>query len=361
MTTPKTANKTTIAVPELPEHREPEKHTPAPIEPIVPSTHLLKGISTLVDSDGTIKQQWVKTSAGTKKERLLAMWYELLETLPERVARAKPAPEPQHVDEDLLSVLPIGDLHLGLLTWAPEVGESYDVKIATDAISRLVTHLVGSGPPSAHGLLALLGDFLHADDTTAETPRGHNKLDVDGRWHRVLHAAIGTTIALIELMRRRHRQVRVVVAAGNHDPHASVALGIALQYYYEREERVTIDPGPGKFHYVRFGKNLLGITHGDTVKPAQLETIMAADRAADWGDTVHRLWLLGHYHQQARLSGRGCSAEIFSALSPPDAWAHSHGYRGKRDATKLLLHREWGEIQRYSCSVDYLRAMSERA
>ena len=50
-------------------------------------------------------------------------------------------------------------------------------------------------------------------------------------------------------------------------------------------------------HWHRFGKNLIGVTHGDTVKAQQLGPVMACDRPEDWGETAYRFWYTGHVHQ----------------------------------------------------------------
>jgi hypothetical protein len=48
--------------------------------------------------------------------------------------RAKLVPAPRKVERDLLSVYPIADLHLGMLSWRPQTGADYDLKIATERL-----------------------------------------------------------------------------------------------------------------------------------------------------------------------------------------------------------------------------------
>jgi hypothetical protein len=67
-----------------------------------------------------------------------------------------------------------------------------------------------------------------------------------------------------------------------------VMLAICLAGYYEREPRVFVDISPTPFHWYRFGKVFLGVTHGHMAKPEKLPGIMATDRPIDWGETLHK-------------------------------------------------------------------------
>ena len=140
----------------------------------------------------------------------------------------------------------------------------------------------------------------------------------------------------IDRMLAKFEIVDVICEIGNHDWHTSIMLAICLDQYYENEPRVTVDTSPAKYHWYRFGQNLIGVTHGDTVKLADLGEIMACDRAQDWGDTKHRYWITGHIHHDTVKELRGCTVESFRTLAPADAWHRGQGYRSGRDL-KLLV------------------------
>jgi hypothetical protein len=44
------------------------------------------------------------------------------------------------------------------------------------------------------------GDFFHADDSKAETPKSKNKLDVDGRHWRVINSGIAILANIIDTL-----------------------------------------------------------------------------------------------------------------------------------------------------------------
>ena len=51
----------------------------------------------------------------------------------------------------------------------------------------------------------------------------------------------------------------------------------------------------------------------------------------------------------------GMKVESFRTLSARDAYAASHGYRSGRDMKCLVFHKDFGEVERHTVSVDMLR------
>src|SRR5678816_865144 len=96
-----------------------------PLDPI-PERHAVKGVSTLLDPEGNVIQQWIKTSA-VNDER--AAWLEAVREIVAPLPRIEPLPAPDYRDSDLLAVFPVGDPHVGLLAWHEDAGENFDLKI----------------------------------------------------------------------------------------------------------------------------------------------------------------------------------------------------------------------------------------
>ena len=145
---------------------------------------LVKGTSTLYDADGEQKAQWVKTTATANRDDLLR----------ESIAAAfddwrgvgRIAAAPKHTTDELLSIYPMGDPHLGLYTWGEETGEDLDLKIAEDNLCEAVRRLVACSPKSQTCIFLNLGDFFHSDTQDNRTARSGHALDVDTRWSKVL-------------------------------------------------------------------------------------------------------------------------------------------------------------------------------
>lgn len=333
----------------------------------VPAGYYVKGVSTYYGRDGEVIGQWVKSQADP--ENKLAALLEALSTIAEPIRGAhEPTPGPAscesiqgHASADLLNVIPMGDPHFGMFAWAAESGDNFDLRIAERDLIMAVDHLVELAPPADECLIINAGDFFHADNSSNQTLRSHHALDVDGRWNKVLKIGLKTMRRCIDRALERHARVRVICEIGNHDDHSSQMLAICLASYYEREPRVDVDTSPAKFHWHRFGKCLIGTTHGDTAKADKLAGIMAHDRARDWGETEHRAWYVGHVHHDSLKEYPGVTVETLRTLAARDAWHAGQGYRSGRDLKLDVWHREHGRIVRHTIGVPQLRAMQRRA
>lgn len=306
-----------------------------------PAGHAVTGVSTLVKTpDGGL--QWIKTKAERNAEMVAAAFRQAIGELPP----VKVIKSPGAGLKDRLTCYPMGDPHVGMYAWGEEAGDDFDLDIAERLMLEATAQLVASTPATDHALIVNLGDFFHADTLDAVTRRSQNRLDVDTRWHKVLRVGIRIMRQIIETALTKHRHVRVVNEIGNHDEHTSQMLTLALDMLYENNPRVTFDVSPAKFHYHRFGSCLIGVTHGDTVKPEKLGEIMATDRRADWGETTHRYWFTGHVHHRRVFELPGCTVESFRTLAPRDAWHAASGYRSGRDMQAVILDRDLGEVER---------------
>lgn len=320
-----------------------------------PDGMYVRSVSTLVDGQtGAIKQQWVKADKikEAQEKALIAAIMAAFVDAP----KVPEIPAPEILDSDLLTVYPMGDPHLGMYAWAAETGADFDLDIAERNLVAATVRLVMASPPSEEALIVNVGDFFHGDTSANRTLRSGHALDVDTRWAKVLRVGARTMRTCIDTALTRHKRVRVVNEIGNHDEHTSQAMTLALSMLYENNPRVSFDDSPAKFHYHVFGKNLIGITHGDTVKPDALGGIMATDRPEDWGATKFRYWLTGHVHNRRVFELPGCLVESFRTLAGKDSWTAASGYRAGRDMQSLVLHREFGERERHHIDISALEA-----
>lgn len=312
---------------------------------IAPPGFTVKGKSTLHGPDGSVKLQWVKT-----REDQAQQWETLVASMEEAAEGLKglaPATKaPKQTDSDLLAVYPYGDPHIGMYAYHGDAEDDFDLKKAVELFTGCTQRLVDSVPPAEQALICFLGDFFHSDNQSNRTARSGHQLDVDSRWSKVLQVGVQIAVSMIHLALQKHNRVHVITEIGNHDDHSAVMLAVCLDAFFRQDKRVTVDLSPMRFHYYRFGNNLIGIHHGDLVKPQQLPGVMANDKAEDWGQTVHRAWYTGHIHQQTRYDLPGCEVESFRILPPRDAYAQSYGYRSGRSMDCIIRHRERGEIGR---------------
>lgn len=316
----------------------------------IPGPYVLRGRSTLFGKDGKVKLEWVKTKLDeTKSREAIEEWINWL--VKDAKGLAPPSNSPAHCNADLLTVYPMGDPHFGMYAWKKETGNDFDLDIAERLTYSAIDRLVASAPPSKTGLILELGDFFHSDNNSARTERSGNALDVDTRWARVMQVGLRAMVYVIRKALEKHEDVVVRIVAGNHDPHSSFALALGLDAYFHAETRVKVDLSPAPYWYYKFGKVLIGSTHGDLCKPDRLPAIMATDRSRDWGDTEFRYFYHGHIHHDSVKEFPGCMIESFRTLAAKDAWHTGAGYRAGRDMRCIIHHKDFGEIERHRCDI----------
>lgn len=233
-------------------------------------------------------------------------------------------------DPDTVAVYPIADVHVGLLAWEEETGGNYDTNIAREVLRKAYTDVIEATPPSKHALVLGLGDLLHADNYEARTDRSGNALDVDGRYPKVLKEAVLLIRYIIDLALTRHDTVEVRLLAGNHDVRSALAVSLALSLGYEKNPRVIVDDSPAYIWFRRFGKVLIGATHGDRAKMADMPLLMAVDRPEDWAASTRRRVFTGHIHHERLREIGGVVVESLRSPVAKDAYHSFEGYRAGR-------------------------------
>lgn len=315
----------------------------------LPKGHEIKGVSTLVDGDGQVRAQWFKTREGALGGGLVES---LREAFAEHEGMAPVEPEPIETSPDRLTFYPVTDLHLGMLAWHEETGESWDLKIAGKTLKRQFDELIAGGTTaSGECIVAFMGDLLHQNDATNATPKSRHVLDVDGRFQKVLRAAAELCLHVIGRAAQRHAKVRVMVVPGNHDPEASVAVHLALSMFYSTHPRIAVDKECVGIAYHRHGVNLIGVTHGDKLAQDRMLAAMSHDRASDWGEAWCRRFYSGHIHH-ARVKAVGpLKCEAFSTPIARDTYAHNAGYRSERELVAIHFDAKLGEVGRHNIIV----------
>jgi hypothetical protein len=321
-----------------------------------PLGYRLKGVSTLVKTaDGGV--QWVKTEKDAESvQAVLDAFRDAILMKP--VLRVKPtkALKASAYDVERLAVYPMGDPHIGMLSWPEETGDDFNLQIAKAHLQEATERLVALAPNTETGVLINLGDFFHSDNYAGITARSGHPLDVDSRWPKMLRVGVWTLIHCVKLMLVKHKRVVVFNQPGNHDDHTAIMLALCLEAHFVNEPRVTIDTAPGMFRYHEFGQNLLGVTHGHTVKPDKLPGVMASDKPEQWGRTKFRYWYTGHVHHESKKEYPGCVVETFRTLAAKDAWHHAQGYRSGRSMVCDVLHKDFGRVLRHEVGVEQLHA-----
>ena len=326
----------------------------AEAEPMPPD-FAVKRISLNTDGTGHVVSKWTIADK-SQADRFTQFWAACEEAAQKYVGAGGSLDAKFEPSADTVTVYPLGDPHIGMLAWRFETGADFDLTIATRELYAAVDMLVERAPASRTAVLANVGDFFHAENDTQLTPRGGNKLDVDGRHAKVTELGFALYRRMVDRLLEKHDVVHVINVPGNHDPWMSRMLNIWLKAVYENQSRVIIQDNRNPYTYLRFGKVLLGFAHGDGCKHEQLPGIMAADKPEDWGQAIYRHWLTGHVHHVNGKEFAGCMVESFRTLAGRDSWHHGKGYRSGQSLCAITYDREYGELCRSTVDIRQVRA-----
>lgn len=305
--------------------------------------HDIKAESALIDADGRLIQKWVKTKEGPSVVNTV----EAIKAAFTDYVKPNIEPRPEKCLSDYMTLYPANDWHCGMFSWGKETGENWDIKIATNVIGQAIEDVIARSKPSKYAVILGGGDLMHSDNNKNQTANSSNVLDVDGRYPKILQETCKLVVRAVDAALNHHEHVTVRILPGNHDEHASVAIAYFLLAWYRNESRATIDVDPSLFWWHRFGKVMLGATHGHTVKIDKMPAIMASRRAPDWGLSEFRYIHGFHIHHKTVINeGNGVICESHQAPIPQDAWHFGAGFISGRTIQSITYHKDFGEAGR---------------
>lgn len=321
-----------------------------------PPDFLVSKVSQYTDGEGKLIGQW-KAFEPEKAARWAAAKAGILEALEEVRGTVDPVACTTIDPRPTTTIYPLGDPHIGMLSWRKETGHDFDLTIAERDLFDTIDELVLRSPPSEIAWLINLGDYFHAQDNQARTPSHGFKLDQDSRSAKVYRVGVRIMRRLIDRLLLKHPKVVVTNTRGNHDPDAALWVGIALELAYEREPRVEIMPAENPYQFRKYGKNLWGVCHLDGAKPAQLGEIMARDAEALWEAEQFRVWFTGHEHHERVKEFPLCKVKTYRTLAEADYWHHHKGYRSGQSLCSETFDPEFGYVGSQNVELKFVRVM----
>lgn len=318
---------------------------------------MVKGVSTLLDANGNVTAQWVKTKVD-EAERLAAIknWID------ERAERVQPLPPIPMLEKGVLyhdsakrlNMITITDAHIGMLAWDKEAGDDWDLRIAKDTMLRTFVGLLRSMPPADTCIVNAQGDFFHFDGLKAITPAHGNILDADSRYQKMIGVGTDVLEQLVIEALTRHEHVHIKACEGNHDESSAHFLLVMLRRIFRDNPRVTVDDSPLPYYAYLHGTTMLGFHHGHLAKMEQLPGIFASEPRfrAMWGQSVRTYIHCGHHHCHEVIEKGGAEVERHPTLAARDAYAARGGYVADRRAFGITYHTELGEISRIAATPE---------
>ena len=303
------------------------------------------GTSTLYDSKGNVKLQWVKKNGKANS---------IAETIRSAMQAFKDVIEPAPFNlvpraisgEGLLAQYTITDYHLGMFASKGESGEEWSTKIATEKIYQVIDSMVESTPHTEHAVINILGDFLHSDSQLAVTPASRHALDQDMRYSDLISIAVRIISYFVHRARTKATNVTLLIAQGNHDPIGSLWLQELFSYYFENDPNIAVIKSAYPFYAIEFGKTMLAYHHGDKVQFAKMAGVVPSLFPEIWGRTKFRYAHMGDKHHRRVVEGLGIIVEQHQTLIANDAYSSSHGWTSEAGANVIIYSRETGELSR---------------
>ena len=245
-----------------------------------------------------------------------------------------------------LLVIDIADLHIGKLATAFETGEDYNsqiaVKRAKDGLQGILNKAKGFNIDKV--LFVAGNDILHTDNTKRTTTAGTPQ-DTDGMWYDNFIMAKNLYIDLLEKL-LSFADVEVVYNPSNHDlTHGFFLMQLIEAHFSKSTINFNVDLKHRKAF--KYGKNLIGTTHGDGAKIEHLPLLLATEFPILWSETKHRYIYSHHVHHKTSKDFIGVTFETLRSPSGSDSWHHKNGYTGVPKAVEgYIHHKEFGQIAR---------------
>lgn len=256
------------------------------------------------------------------------------------------------IHENNLFEISLFDLHLGKLAWKGETGENYDTKIARKRYLEVIGKLLKRANGFSYNkiLFPVGSDFFNSDTILNTTTKGTFQ-DEDLRWQKTFKVGSVLLIDAINLLKQTGVPVEVMVIPGNHDFERSFYVGEFLDAWFRNDEMINVNNGASPRKYYRFGKVLLGFTHGSEEKEDSLSMLMSSDKESKphWSDTTFHEWHLGHIHRKRKnqyvirdkfgieKEESTVTVRYLSSLTGTEEWHHRKGFIGSTKAGEAFI------------------------
>ena len=200
-------------------------------------------------------------------------------------------------------VVPIADLHLGLMSTMEVNGEIYNMDIAEELVHEFVGEILERVSNRKFKKVILLAgnDFLNTDNlgnsTTAGTPQDSHAFwfEIMTRAELLLKSVISALVKVAD--------VEVINVVSNHDKHSMWSIMKMLAAHYGSDNRVTIETNVHDRKYARVGKNLLCFTH--TMKLTDAEGHVLTEGHKHLSECKRYIWFLAHLHRAVQYENQG--------------------------------------------------------
>lgn len=292
----------------------------------------------------------------------------------ETAAPSYPLIKRQPVKTPYLLIVDPADAHFGKYATVSETGMHSDLQHTETRFSQGIEGLINLVQGYTFEKIVFVGgnDVLHTDNALRTTTSGTPQ-DTSGMWHEHYLSAKKATIAAIDRL-LTIADVHFVFCPSNHDFLSGFFLCDAIKSHYHNNQNITFDVTPIHRKYIQYGTSLIGLTHADGAKEADLPDLMKTEAKAAWAVSEYSYWYLHHIHHKVKSAKKGtlsvklekdyrgvtvlntgrallakdyCFVEYVRSISSPDRWHFTKGYAHAPIAMEAFIHHpEYGQVNR---------------
>ena len=250
-------------------------------------------------------------------------------------------------------VLDPADIHIGKLASFVETGGKYDIETALARVDEGVQGVLDKsyGFNLDKVILIIGNDVLHIDNPHGTTTSG-TRQDTSAMWHEMYLAAEQMYVAIIEKL-LPICDIEVVYNPSNHDYASGFMLAQTIRAYFRKSNNVTFNVDISHRKYTQYGKSMIGTSHGDGAKMADMPLLMATENPLMWNECKYRYIYLHHIHHKQStkwMNGKdyiGVTVEYLRSPSEADSWHDRNGYKGSKVGIEGFIHSfESGQVAR---------------
>lgn len=238
-----------------------------------------------------------------------------------------------------LLIIPIADLHYGLLAKKETSKTEYNMDIAEKRLNEFVDKVLSRVNTNTveHILLTLGNDFFNADTLDGTTCHGTHQ-DQEDLYFPIVQRGFKMVVDLVEKIRATGIKTTVASVQANHDRITSHMLMIALNAFYSGNDNidVKVDSDMSSRFYFRYGKNLFGFGH-DT-KPQTAAAVFPQEAQKDWSDTKFKTFFIAHLHHEEVKDFGTCIVRRLPILSGSSNWAYENGFINSGNKAQAFIY-----------------------
>lgn len=321
---------------------------------------LIKGIREACENQEMriedVKHGWVKNKGASlffknpafqevEEDLLLKLREELLKDLQKYSPKFPKLKRVKGKDKRLLIIDP-ADIHIGKLAEKVETGEDYNNQIAVKRVFDGVRGILNEVDPDRIDKILFIGgnDILHTDNTRRTTTSGTPQ-DTTGMWHSNFIIAKNLYVEVLEIL-LSVADVHFVFNPSNHDYTNGYFLANIVETYFKDCPNITFDCSIAHRKAFRYYNNLIGTTHGDGAKTADLPLLMAHEFPKDWSEALRRYIYSHHVHHKIAKDFIGVAYETLRSPSAADSWHDRNGYKSMPAIEGFIHDKQLGQVQR---------------